>query len=77
VHLLDRAGTLVNMDYSRHRLMPGDGRPVLPGETVRLEISVPSPPKGLHTLSFDMVSEGITWFEVNGSQTVRVDVEVT
>lgn len=76
VHLLDRNGTLINMDYSRHRLTPGEGRPIQPGETVLLETPVPSPPKGEYILSFDMVSEGITWFEMNGSAAVRLCVEV-
>lgn len=77
VHLLDRNGTLINLDYSRHRLMTGEGRAILPGETVRFETTVPSPAKGQYTFAFDLVSEGITWFEMNGSQAVRLDVEVT
>lgn len=77
VHLLDRNGTLINLDYSRHRLMPGEGRPIMPGETIHFETTVPSPAKGQHTLAFDLVSEGITWFEMNGSQAVRLEVEVT
>lgn len=77
VHLLDRAGTLINLDYSRHRLMQGEGRPVLPGETVSIETTVPSPARGQYTFVFDLVSEGVSWFETNGSQTVNMEVEVT
>lgn len=77
LHLLDRKGSLINLDYSRHRLMPGDGRPVQPGETVSLETTVPAPAKGQYTFVFDLVSEGVSWFETNGSQTVSVEIEVT
>ncbi|HEY0319361.1 MAG TPA: class I SAM-dependent methyltransferase [Pyrinomonadaceae bacterium] len=77
VHLLAPDGTLVNLDYSRHRLMQGEGRPIQPGEILQLETTVPSPAKGRHILAFDLVSEGITWFEMSGSQAVRVEVEVT
>ena len=76
VHLLDREGKLINLDYSRHKLMEGEGRAIHPGETLQLETVVPSPPKGQYIFAFDLVSEGITWFEMVGSQTVRVEIEV-
>lgn len=77
LHLLDRNGGLINLDYSRHILMPGNGRPILPGEEVSIETTIPSPAKGRYTFVFDLVSEGVSWFETNGSQTVSAEIEVT
>jgi hypothetical protein len=33
-------------------------------------------PAGEYTLEFDMVSEGVGWFEANGSATVSVPITV-
>jgi hypothetical protein len=75
-HLLSAEGLLISRDYSRHNLTPGEGRPVLPGETVTFNARVPPPPKGNYILEFDLVSEYVCWFENNGSTIVRVEVEV-
>ncbi|HEX8176597.1 MAG TPA: methyltransferase domain-containing protein [Pyrinomonadaceae bacterium] len=75
-HLLSADGFLINRDYSRHHLTPGEGRPVQPGESVSLEARVPAPPKGKYMLEFDLVSEYVCWFENNGSAVVRMEIEV-
>jgi ubiquinone/menaquinone biosynthesis C-methylase UbiE len=76
-HLLDRDGNLVDLNFFRTTLMEGDGRAVAPGETVNIETPIPSPARGRYLLVFDLVSEGVSWFATNGSQTVRLEVEVT
>ncbi|HKS30360.1 MAG TPA: class I SAM-dependent methyltransferase [Pyrinomonadaceae bacterium] len=75
-HLLGADGLLINRDYSRHHLTPGEGRPIEPNETVSLEARVPAPPAGKYILEFDLVSEYVCWFENNGSRVVKVEVEV-
>jgi hypothetical protein len=59
-------GTLINRDYARadlpHTLDPGDSIPV----AVRFP-ALPRP--GSYTVKFDLVSEGVDWFERCGSQT--------
>jgi hypothetical protein len=59
-------GTLINRDYARadlpQTLGPGDSIPV----SVRFP---PLPAPGTYTVKFDLVSEGVDWFERCGSQT--------
>jgi hypothetical protein len=38
---------------------------------------VPMPSKGAFLLECDLVSEGICWFEHNGSPTIRLKILVT
>jgi hypothetical protein len=69
-HLYDDWGKLIEVDYSRHDLPA----PVEPGETMRLTIDVALPGPGEYQLAFDLVSEGVMWFENQGSKPIRVDV---
>jgi hypothetical protein len=59
-------GTLINRDYERAWL-PGN----LPGgQTADIPMKITAPEKpGRYTLKFDLVSEGIDWFEASGSPT--------
>jgi hypothetical protein len=76
VHLYGHDGALIERDHARVAL-PGDGAPVPPGASVDLRLEVPSPPSpGRYRLGFDLVSEGVCWFEINGSPTVEVAVTV-
>jgi hypothetical protein len=64
--LYETTGTLINRDYARAWL-PGT---LGPGASVDVAIEIPAPPRsGRYTLKFDLVSEGIDWFERCGSQT--------
>jgi hypothetical protein len=64
--LLDHDGRLINRDHARAWL-PGD---IPPGGTADVPIEIPAPPApGRYTLKFDLVSEGIDWFETCGSPT--------
>jgi hypothetical protein len=64
--LIAADGTMINRDYARAWL-PGD---ILPGATAEVPIEVPAPGQpGRYALKFDLVSEGIDWFEKCGSPT--------
>jgi hypothetical protein len=64
--LCDASGTLINRDYERawlpHTLAPGASA------TIEMAITPPEKP-GRYALKFDLVSEGIDWFEACGSPT--------
>jgi hypothetical protein len=60
-------GTLINRDYARAWL-PSD---LAPGSQATIQIEVPAPEApGRYGLKFDLVSEGIDWFEACGSPTI-------
>jgi MoaA/NifB/PqqE/SkfB family radical SAM enzyme len=62
--LLDDQGQVINRDYARAWL-PGD---IAGGCSADVRISLAAPPQpGRYTLKFDLVSEGIDWFEACGS----------
>ena len=72
-HWLDQSGkTLIN-DDGRSALL----RDLGPGETVELQL-VANPPAapGRYLLEIDMLQEGVTWFGLLGSPTIRLPVEV-
>lgn len=76
VHLFDENSVLIDLDYFRANLTAGDGRQILPGETIEIEVEVPMPQPGRYNLQFDLVSEAVCWFEHNGARTVWTEVEV-
>ena len=76
IHLFDAGGKLIDLDYFRHNLVE-DEREIMPGETLEFVVEVPMPSMGQHVLQCDLVSEGVCWFEHNGSETVTLSVEVT
>ncbi|SRR6266545_444445 len=76
IHLFDRKGILLELDYFRHNLTLGEGRKILPGETVQFVTEVPVPSPGVYLFQCDLVSEAVCWFEHNGSPTVRLKVDV-
>jgi hypothetical protein len=64
--LLDDQGRMLNRDHARAWL-PAD---VGPGGSADVDIEIPAPDTpGHYTLKFDLVSEGIDWFEACGSPT--------
>ena len=48
-----------------------------PGEMQTVSFSLKPPDPGEYLLEFDLVSEGVGWFEMNGSTTVSVGLTVT
>ena len=65
--LLDGDGRLLNRDHARAWL-PADIQPGASAD-VRIEITAPQTP-GRYGLKFDLVSEGVDWFETAGSPTI-------
>jgi len=72
-HLYDGDGKLMNIDFSRHELPV----PVSPGETITMSIEEHLPGSGRYRLAFDLVAEGVTWFENVGSTPIVVTARVT
>jgi hypothetical protein len=59
-------GTIINRDFARAWLPRALG----PGDHTDIAIDIPAPEQpGRYALKFDLVSEGIDWFERCGSQT--------
>ena len=59
-------GTVVNRDYERAWLPAS----LAPGAEVQVPMTITAPPSaGRYALKFDLVSEGIDWFEACGSPT--------
>jgi hypothetical protein len=66
-------GTLINRDYARAWL-PTD---IPPGGSADVPIEIPLPAApGRYALKFDLVSEGIDWFEKAGSPTTTRELVV-
>ncbi len=64
--LCDEHGKLIDLDFARARL-PG---PIGPGQAADIDIEIPPVDKpGRYALKFDLVSEGVEWFEKCGSPT--------
>ncbi|HKR61297.1 MAG TPA: class I SAM-dependent methyltransferase, partial [Pyrinomonadaceae bacterium] len=75
IQLLDENANLLDIDYFRFHLTPGEGRPIGPGETIELQVKVPMPPAGTYLLECNMVSEGVCWFDCGGAP-VRLPIKV-
>lgn len=75
VHLYERGGHLIDRDFAR---IPIDRRDdVRPGEFVEIHFALATPPPGDYRLEFDMVSEMVCWFEINGCRPASVDISIT
>jgi SAM-dependent methyltransferase len=70
-HLYDEHGALLNLDHFRSELP----KPVAPGETVQMTVTVPVPERRPCLLGFDLVAEGVRWFEKEGSKPVHVRID--
>jgi SAM-dependent methyltransferase len=63
LQLMDAQGRLVARDFHRVPLP----RDVGPNESVTLDFECPPPAAGTWAIKFDLVAEGVTWFENAGS----------
>jgi hypothetical protein len=70
-HLYAENGALTNLDYFRTGLPASIG----PGETIQMTVSVPVPELRPCSLVFDLVAEGVRWFEKDGSKPVVVRID--
>ena len=71
-HLYDAHGKLLSVDFFRHDLAAD----VVPGQRLELTVPVTFESPGTYTLLFDLVAEGVTWFENVGSKPASVVVSV-
>jgi hypothetical protein len=71
-HLYDGDGKLIDIDFSRHELPA----PVSPGETITMSVEEYLPGSGRYRLAFDLVAEGVMWFENVGSTPIMVTARV-
>lgn len=67
-HLASADGTLIDLDFSRHALPTS----VAPGESIDMDIALVLREPGEYRLTFDLVAEGVSWFENLGSRPVEV-----
>ena len=72
-HLYDGNGNLVDLDFSRDPFLDD----ILPGQTVQTRVMLPFPSRGNFSVTFDLVSEGVSWFEILGAQPRSIRVRVT
>jgi ubiquinone/menaquinone biosynthesis C-methylase UbiE len=74
VQLLAADERLLDRDFYRQDL----SGPVAPGQTLDVDLTCPVPDaRGPHYFKFDLVEEGVTWFEPQGSAIARHAVEIT
>jgi hypothetical protein len=74
VQLLRVDGSVIDRDYVRHDL-PG---PLAPGGACEITVPVRAPaPAGAYLLRVDLVREGVSWFQLVGSQVIDHRIEVT
>jgi SAM-dependent methyltransferase len=74
--LLDETGKLLDIDYFRYHLRPGEGHLIKSGEAVEFSVDVPMLRSGKYVLKCDLVSEFVGWFESVGSKAVHIPIEV-
>ena len=72
VQLLDPSGKVVVRDFARVDLPDVVG----PGSTIELQADLDAPAPGDYRLKFDMLAEGITWFEQAGSTPAVCEITV-
>ena len=75
-HVRHADGTVFRESYHWEPLSTDDDRPVQPGETLKFEFRLPGLPRGRYLIEFDMVSNDVCWFAINGSQVARIEAEV-
>jgi ubiquinone/menaquinone biosynthesis C-methylase UbiE len=74
VQLLDAESRMIHRDFARADLP----RDVAPGASAEVRVEFPAPAEpGSYRLKFDLVAEGLTWFEPTGSPVVVSDLRVS
>lgn len=75
-HVYHAGGEVYRKSFHWEALTEEEGRAIQPGETVGFKVHLPELPSGSYLIEFDMVSNDVCWFAVNGSQVARASVEV-
>jgi SAM-dependent methyltransferase len=71
-HLYDGESLLLDIDHARFWLPSS----VSAGEAITMTVPIELPGPGRYAITFDLVSEGVSWFEHQGSQPARIEVRV-
>lgn len=75
VHLYDSDGRLIDRDYARVDLRGEDG--VAPSARAAGPFGLVAPREpGSYVVEFDLVAEGVAWFEINGTVPSRIALSV-
>ncbi len=74
-HLYGPDGRMRKFDFHAEPLT-NPPRPVEPGETIRLRMTLPTLSAGLYEIEMDCVASRVTWFAQAGSKTAVVRIEV-
>ena len=75
-HVYHADGSVMRESYHWEPLSADQTRRIKPGETVTINFNLPGLPAGKYRIDFDMVSNDVCWFAVNGSQVARITVDV-
>jgi SAM-dependent methyltransferase len=75
-HVHYAGGSVFRESYQWVALTSGEGRKILPGETVAVDVELSPLPRGSYVLEFDLVSNNVCWLAMNGSEIVRVGAVV-
>ena len=75
-HVYSADETVFRESYHWEPLTAGQGRNISPGETVEVEVKLPGLSGGQYILEFDMVSNDVCWFAINGSEVTRAVAHV-
>lgn len=76
-HVYHADGTVFRESYHWEPLTADAGHAIGPGEIVKISFQLPGLPSGRYRLDFDMVSNDVCWFAINGSQIAHVELEVS
>lgn len=75
-HVYHADGATFRESYHWEPLTADDEQSIQPGESVQFGFQLPGLPRGSYRLDFDMVSNDVCWFAINGSHLARVELEV-
>lgn len=75
-HVYHADGMVFRESYHWEPLTAEDNHSIQPGETVKIGFQITGLTRGRYRLDFDMVSNDVCWFAINGSQVAHVDVEI-
>lgn len=76
-HVYHADGTVFRESYHWQPLSVDENRIINPGEKIEIDFDLPGLPVGGYRIDFDMVSNDVCWFAINGSQIASIDVEVS